>query len=111
MNRKIQPIENAVEGLEAIRNAEFPLILFNSPTPVGELPLPEGIYVGDWVSTDCHVIKRINEVRPKTPLIVTHLSYFPGYELNFAIKKYKDAGTTHLFDWSVKILLRNFQIS
>ena len=102
LKRTVKPIRDAAEGLEVISKEDPALILFNAPTPVGGLTLPENVYLRDWVSTDCHVIERIREIKPKTPVIVTHVSVFPGYSLGNALAKYRKAGATDLVDSGAK---------
>ena len=100
LDRGVRTFRDAVEGLEGISNSEYPLILFNAPTPVGELALPEGVYLRDWISTDCYTISRAREIRPNTPVIVTHSNFFERYDPSTAIKKYAEAGATDFIDWT-----------
>lgn len=99
LGREVTPFRMAIEGLEGINKVDYPLILFNAPTPVGNLELPERTNLADWVSTDCHILRQIRKIRPETPVIVNHVNVFPGYpDPAEAIKKYTDAGATATFN-------------
>ncbi len=107
--REVRTFRDAPEGLEDISNNEYALILFNAPTPVGKLELPEGVYLKDWLLTDCYVISCAREKRPKTPIIVTHINYFERYDPSAAIKMYLEAGATDSIDWTHSAKHRPFR--
>lgn len=98
LDRQIIPARDAAEGLEAISQKNYSLILFSSPTPVGSLALPDGINPRDFASTDDYLIRQIRGLRPRTPLVVVHLSGFPYNQPDEALRNYKRAGATDAID-------------
>jgi len=95
----IQTFEDTLEGLDEIKDSKYPLILFDAPTVVGKLELPREIDSKDWILTDCYILECIRDIRPKTPIIVTHLS-FKEYTQPQAIERYSSAGATNFVNLS-----------
>jgi len=100
LGMRVQTVEDAVEGLDALSKNGHDIVLFNPPVPVGDLILPSGVDIGDWVSSDCYVVKKIREIKPETPIILVHVSSFGRrVDPQEAINRYKRAGITESINW------------
>lgn len=98
--REFDEVCDARGGLEATANEQYPLILVNDVVPAGDLVLPEQISVDDVVGIGCHVIKQIRSEGQNriTPIMVTHIGHFVGYDPKTAIRMYQEAGATECFN-------------
>ena len=98
LGRRVQTFGDALSGLNGIEAADYPLILFNEETPVGDLHLPDNVFLRDTVSTDCYAINCIRSIRSDTPIIVTHSSPWRR-NTQEVLEKYRAAGATDFYDW------------
>ena len=91
LNKEIDITYTADEGIDAITEKEYPLIITSSSIPLESMDVPENIDRG-CVGIDSYILGKIKEVRRETPLVMVHIGVFPGYDSREALRTYEDLG-------------------